>query len=264
MSPLLWLAFGFLLAFPVAFRISRRRRAIPHRAEFWIYSSSRELLTSASLKTAVGNLPAELLGEEEIDLWTFTDVRWRLGDGDRRMLPHAFDPQILGVGVREAEEITKADRLTKILFTGEIGLEGFPLATITAAALAAARSLGGHLIWDHVAKRAWIPRDLALEVKRHGIVSPEVQLHPRWVDDGAHGVLRVMGFGKRGRLDLETLPVPTDFRVVAESVTEAYALHQWTGKTAPFTFEAYGDGFRVQPRSGRRVTRIRIFRQRSG
>ncbi|RYG62804.1 hypothetical protein EON77_21750 [bacterium] len=264
MPPLLLIAIGFLLAFPLAFRFARRRRSVPHRAEFWIYSNSKELLTAGSLKTAVGSLPGDLLGSEEIDLWTFTDVRWRLGDGDRRTLPHAFDPQILGVGLREAEEITRSDRITKILFVGDVGLEGFPLATVTAAALAAARTLGATLIWDHVARRAWIPRDLATAVKRDGIVSPEVQLHHRWFDDGAHGVLRVLGFGKRGRHDLETLPVPTDFRVVAEATTDAYARHVWTGETAPFSHEAYGDTFQVAARSGGRVTRVRIFRRRNG
>lgn len=262
MPALGWLLLGFLLAFPVAFRFARRRRTTPHRAEFWIFSSSTELLTATSLKVAVTALPGELLGAEPIDPWTFSDVRWRLGDGDRRTLPHAFDPALLGLEPREAVEITRADRVTKLLFVGDVGLEGFPLGTMTAAALAAARTLGAHLIWDHVAKRAWIPREFAAEIKRHGIVSPEVQLHQRWMDDGAHGVLRVLGFPKRGRLDLETLPVPTDFRVVAEGTTDAYARHLWSGNAERFAHEAYGDTFQVSARSGRRVTRIRIFRRR--
>lgn len=236
---------------------------MPHRAEFWIFSSSEELVTSSSLKVAVGSLPGDLLGSEEIDLWTFSDVRWRLGDGTRRSLPHAFDPAVLGLGPTEAVEITRADRVTKLLFVGDVGLEGFPLGTVTAAALAAARSLSAYLVWDHVAKRAWIPRELAAEVKRHGIVSPEVQLHQRWMDDGAHGVLRVLGFAKRGRLDLETLPVPTDFRVVAEATTDAYARHLWNGNTEKFAYDAYGDTFQVSARTGRRVTRVRIFRRRN-
>lgn len=235
---------------------------IPYHAEFWIFSSSDAPLTSADLKAAVASLPGDLLGAEGIDPWTFSDVRWRLGDGTRRSLPHAFDPAILGLGPRETVEITRADRVTKLLFVGAVGLEGFPLATVTAAALAAARALSAHLVWDHVARRAWIPRDLATEAKRHGILSPEVQLNPRWVEDGAHGVLRVLGFGKRGTPDLETLPVPTDFRVVAEATTDAYMRHLWNGSTDAFAHEAYGDTFEVATRTGRRVTRVRIFRRR--
>ncbi len=254
---------GLLLALPIAYLLARRSRPEPvAHAEFWVYSQSERPLDSARLKALLGELPGDLFRSEGIDPWTFSDVRWRLGDGDRRSAPHAFDPTGLEVEPDHAIEITRSSRVTKLLFAGPVAEEGFPLATVTAAALAAARELSASLVWDHVARRGWTPRALAEAARAYGLAAPEIHLRSVWRDDARHGVLRVLGLKKRAGLDLETLPVPVDLRLVTEEATEAYARWLWRGGIGPFAYEAYGDRFEVTARPGRRVARLRIFRRR--
>ena len=105
------------------------------------------------------------------------------------------------------------------------------------------------------------PRALADAARSHGLTSPEVHLREVWRDDARHAVLRVLGFRKKAMLDLETLPVPVDLRLITEEAVVGYARHLWTGETGPFAFEAYGDAFEIAARPGRRVTRLRLFRR---
>lgn len=253
---------GLLAALPIAFLLARRTRPEPTaHAEFWVYSESEKPLDSPRLKASLGELPGDLFTREGIDPWTFSDVRWRLGDGDRKTAPHAFDPSILDVSPDDAVEITRATRVTKLLFAGPVAAEGFPLATVTAAALAAARDLSATRIWDHVARRMWTPRALADAVRAHGLTSPEVHLREVWRDDARHAVLRVLGFRKRAMLDLETLPVPVDLRLITEEAVTGYARSLWRAEPGPYRYEAYGDTFEIAARSGRRITRLRIYRR---
>ena len=151
---------GLLLALPLAFLLARRARPEPTaHAEFWVYSEGEDAptLDSPSLKSLLGELSGDLFRREGIDPWTFSDVRWRLGHADRRTAPHAFDSSILDVSPEDAVAVAAAKRVTKLLFAGPVAAEGFPLATVTAAALAAARELNATRIWDHVARRMWTP-----------------------------------------------------------------------------------------------------------
>lgn len=260
MPLIFWIGLAIGLATSLIWTL-RPRRAVA-RAEFWIYSSSHEPLTPDALKASVRSLPGDLFGDAGFDVWTFSDVRFRLGDGDRRTMPHAFDPRVLDASAETIVALANADRVTKLLFAGPVAAEGFPLATITAAALAAARALAAERVWDHVARRGWAPAALAAACRSHGILSPEVHLAEEATSDDQSREITIRGFEKRALPDLRSLPFPTDLALVATETLRAYAAARWRGEAADFVYEAYGDVFLVNEKPRRNAPSVaRVFRR---
>lgn len=214
---------GLGLTFYSRFLARKPRLAV---CEYWVYVRAEKLPKTEALMTRMisenpFNKPRKpVIGAREGML--FSDIRLNLGVALRSKNPHVFRPDLFETHIEPSPAVLSrlgdARAMAQARYISDVELkDDRHLQFMPHCAAALADLMEGNVVFDPVLERLFTIEEFrALLDSDPNAARQEVHLRVVWVPLEQGGKAMSRGLRKMGLTEIETKPVPTDQRVLAE------------------------------------------------